>query len=113
MPTHWYNIQADLPEPLPPPKDPPTGPSRLKALPEMLVGECLRQETSTERWIPIPEEVLDLYAQAGRPRPPIRAPPPEKALKTPAEKDHKAEVYSPEGRHQGNTGPAPAWDRDE
>ncbi|TLZ53705.1 MAG: TrpB-like pyridoxal-phosphate dependent enzyme, partial [Methanobacteriota archaeon] len=72
MPTHWYNIQADLPEPLPPPKDPPTGPSRLKALPEMLVAECLRQETSTERWIPIPEEVLDLYAQAGRPRPLIR-----------------------------------------
>ena len=36
-PTKWYNILADLPEPLPPPKDPETGPSRLKALPELLI----------------------------------------------------------------------------
>src|SRR5437773_7493775 len=37
-PTQWYNILADLPEPLPPPKDPETGPSRLKALPELLLA---------------------------------------------------------------------------
>jgi tryptophan synthase beta chain len=109
MPTHWYNIQADLPEPLPPPKDPPTGPSRLKALPEMLIGECLRQESSTERWIPIPEEILDLYAQAGRPRPLIRARRLEKALKTPAKMYYKAEFYSPTGSHKVNTALAQAW----
>ena len=51
LPTRWYNIQADMPEPVPPPRDPPSGPSRIKALPEMLVAECLRQETSTERWV--------------------------------------------------------------
>src|SRR2546428_8453845 len=56
-PTKWYNIQADLPEPLPPPKDPATGPSRIKALPELLIGECLRQENSTQRWIEIPSEI--------------------------------------------------------
>ncbi|HTD81710.1 MAG TPA: TrpB-like pyridoxal phosphate-dependent enzyme [Thermoplasmata archaeon] len=109
MPTHWYNIQADLPEPLPPPKDPPTGPSRLKALPEMLLAECLRQETSTERWIPIPEEILDLYAQAGRPRPLIRARRLEKVLKTPAKMYYKAEFYSPTGSHKVNTALAQAW----
>src|SRR2546426_9633879 len=89
-PTKWYNIQADLPEPLPPPKDPPEGPSRLKALPEMLLAECLRQETSTERWIPIPEEILELHAQAGRPRPLIRAPRLDKAVRTPAKLYYKA-----------------------
>src|SRR5206468_1872225 len=57
-PTKWYNIQADLPEPLPPPKDPATGPSRIKALPGLLIGECLRQENSTQRWIDIPSESL-------------------------------------------------------
>ena len=72
-PTKWYNIQADLPEPLPPPKDPATGPSRIKALPDLLIGECLRQENSTQRWIEIPPEIQDLYRQAGRPRPLIRA----------------------------------------
>jgi len=84
MPTHWYNIQADLPEPVPPPKDPDDGPSRLKALPEMLISECLRQESTTERWVTIPEEILELYAQAGRPRPLIRARRLEKGLGTPA-----------------------------
>src|SRR5437899_8339781 len=72
-PTKWYNIQADLPEPLPPPKDPATGPSRIKALPGLLIGECLRQENSTQRWIDIPSEIQDLYRQAGRPRPLVRA----------------------------------------
>src|SRR5205809_6358903 len=72
-PTKWYNIQADLPEPLPPPKDPKTGPSRLKSLPELLLAECLRQENSTERWLEIPPEVQELYRQAGRPRPLVRA----------------------------------------
>src|SRR3972149_1031772 len=71
-PTKWYNIRADLPEPLPPPKDPETGPSRIKSLPELLLGECLRQENATERWIDIPPEIQDLYLQAGRPRPLFR-----------------------------------------
>src|SRR5207244_8946287 len=83
-PTKWYNIQADLPEPLPPPKDPATGPSRIKALPDLLVGECLRQENSTQRWIDIPPEVQDLYHQAGLPRQLIRARPLADRLGTPA-----------------------------
>jgi len=109
MPTRWYNIQADLPEPLPPPIDPPEGPSRVKALPEMLLGECLRQESATQRWIDIPPEVLELYAQAGRPRPLFRARRLEKLLGTPAKLYYKAEFYSPTGSHKVNTALAQAW----
>src|SRR3989442_2009756 len=108
-PTKWYNIQADLPEPLPPPKDPETGPSRLKALPELLLAECLRQENSTERWIGIPPEVQELYRQAGRPRPLIRARRLEKRLGTPAHPYYKTEFYSPNGSPKVNTALAQAW----
>ncbi|HII40153.1 MAG TPA: TrpB-like pyridoxal phosphate-dependent enzyme, partial [Thermoplasmata archaeon] len=108
-PTKWYNIQADLPEPLPPPKDPEQGPSRVKALPDLLLGECLRQENSTERWIDIPEEVQELYVQAGRPRPLIRARRLEQKLGTPAHLYYKAEFYSPTGSHKVNTALAQAY----
>ena len=108
-PTKWYNIQADLPEPLPPPKDPATGPSRIKALPELLIGECLRQENSTQRWIDIPSEIQDLYRQAGRPRPLIRARRLEERLGTPARLYYKTEFYSPTGSHKVNTALAQAW----
>ncbi len=108
-PTKWYNIQADLPEPLPSPMDPKEGPSRIKALPDLLVGECLRQENSTERWIPIPDDVQDLYRQAGRPRPLIRARRLEERLGTPARMYYKTEFYSPTGSHKVNTALAQAW----
>ena len=103
LPTRWYNIIADLPEPLPPPKDPDSGESRLKLLPKMLLETCLKQENSTERWVDIPEELLELYAQAGRPRPLFRAVNLEKKLNTPARLYYKAEFYSPTGSHKVNT----------
>ncbi|HEX9341352.1 MAG TPA: TrpB-like pyridoxal phosphate-dependent enzyme [Thermoplasmata archaeon] len=108
-PTRWYNILADLPEPLPPPKDPEEGPSRIKALPDLLLRECLRQENSTQRWIDIPQEIQDLYRQAGRPRPLIRARRLEQRLGTPARLYYKAEFYSPTGSHKVNTALAQAW----
>jgi hypothetical protein len=80
LPTQWYNILPDLPEPLPPPQDPKEGPSRLKNLPNLMIGECLRQEFSSDRWIDIPGGVMDLYAKAGRPRPLFRASGLEKRL---------------------------------
>ncbi len=109
LPTKWYNIQPDLPEPLPPPKDPEEGPSRLKELSEVLIGECLRQENATARWIDIPSEVVDLYHQAGRPRPLCRAHRLETRLKTPAKLYYKAEFYSPTGSHKVNTALAQSW----
>ncbi len=109
LPTHWYNIQPDLPQPLPPPMDPEVGPSRVAQLPQLLVGECLRQEMSTERWIPIPEELRDLYVQVGRPRPLFRARSLEKHLGTPARLYYKSEFYSPTGSHKVNTALAQAY----
>ena len=109
LPTKWYNIQPDLPEPLPPPKDPEEGPSRLKQLSEVLIGECLRQENATARWIDIPPEIVDLYLQAGRPRPLFRARRLETRLKTPAKLYYKAEFYSPTGSHKVNTALAQSW----
>ena len=73
MPHRWYNILPDLPEPLPPPKDPEEGESRLAVLPKMLLAECLKQDSSTQQWIGIPDGLQELYAQAGRPRPLFRA----------------------------------------
>jgi tryptophan synthase beta chain len=109
LPTHWYNILPDLPEPLPPPKDPDVGPSRIQKLPGYLIGECLRQEMSTERWVEIPEVLRGYYEQAGRPRPLFRARSLEAALKTPARLYYKSEFYSPTGSHKVNTAIAQAY----
>lgn len=103
MPTRWYNILPDLPEPLPPPMDPDTGPSRLQNLPNLLVGECLKQEMSQDNWIDMPEDLRELYFQAGRPRPLFRALNLEKKLDTPAKMYYKGEFFSPTGSHKVNT----------
>jgi len=109
LPRHWYNIIPDLPEPLPPPQDPDTGPSRVAQLPKLLIGTCLAQEMSGERWIPVPDGLRELYFQAGRPRPLFRALSLEKALGTPARLYYKAEFYSPTGSHKVNTALAQAY----
>ncbi len=109
LPTKWYNVLADLPEPLPPPKDDDPAQSRLARLQRVLVKECLRQETSTERWIAIPDEVRELYLKAGRPRPLFRAKRLEKRLGTPARLYYKAEFLSPTGSHKVNTALPQAW----
>ncbi|MCX7996018.1 MAG: pyridoxal-phosphate dependent enzyme, partial [candidate division WOR-3 bacterium] len=109
IPTQWYNIIPDLPEPLPPPQDPPVGESRIKNLPNLLLEECLNQEFSNQRWIDIPGGILDLYAKAGRPRPLFRATNLEKKLQTPARLYYKGEFFSPTGSHKVNTALAQCW----
>jgi len=99
----WYNILPDLPQPLPPPKEPETGHSRLEFLSKVMVKKCLEQESSDQRWVPIPEELRELYIQAGRPRPLRRARKLEKFLKTPAHLYWKREDLSPTGSHKVNT----------
>src|ERR1700690_4152559 len=84
IPKQWYNLLADFPEPLPPPLHPgtkqPLPPEALLAIfPENLV----KQEMCPDRWVPIPEEVRDIYT-LWRPTPLLRAVRLEKALKTPA-----------------------------
>jgi tryptophan synthase beta chain len=102
-------VLPDLPEPLPPPKDPEEGQPRLKRLEEVLLRHAREQEVSDRRWIPIPDGIQDLYEQAGRPRPLFRALRLEEALGTPARLYYKAEFYSPTGSHKVNTALAQAW----
>jgi tryptophan synthase beta chain len=110
LPTKWYNIAPDLLEPLPPPKEPETGPSRLEFLAKTMTRECLKQEMATERWIPIPEEIRELYIQAGRPRPLHRARRLEKHLGLKKVRlYYKREDLSPTGSHKVNTALAQAY----
>ncbi|MEI2811783.1 MAG: TrpB-like pyridoxal phosphate-dependent enzyme [Nocardioides sp.] len=103
MPTHWYNIMADLPTPPPPPLHPgtrePVGPEDLAPLFPM---ELILQEVSGERFIEIPEPVQEVYRQ-WRPSPLYRARSLEKKLGTPARIYYKFEGVSPAGSHKTNT----------
>jgi tryptophan synthase beta chain len=110
IPTSWYNIQADLPESLPPPLDPSTGkPVNPTLLERIFAKELVRQEVSTERFIKIPYEVLDAYLRLPRPTPLYRARMLEKYLHTPAQIYFKCENFSPTGSHKTNTAIAQAY----
>ena len=103
IPKAWYNVQADMPQPM----DPPLNPRTLKPLvPEDLLSifpmELIRQEASLERWIEIPEEVREALS-IWRPTPLVRARRLEKALDTPAKIYFKNESVSPTGSHKPNT----------
>jgi tryptophan synthase beta chain len=109
IPKDWYNILPDLPEPLPPPLNPvtrePIDPSDLEAI---FAKELIRQEVSQDRWIPIPDEVREVY-RLWRPTPLYRAYRLERALKTPARIYYKYEGVSPPGSHKPNTAVAQAY----
>ncbi len=109
MPTHWYNILPDLPRPLDPPLNPET---KEPVTPDMLAPlfpmALIEQEVSQERYIEIPDEVLDIY-RIYRPTPLIRASNLEKALDTPAKIYYKWEGVSPAGSHKPNTAIAQAY----
>jgi tryptophan synthase beta chain len=110
LPKKWYNIVPDIPGGLPPPKEPGTGESRMQALQQRLVGECLRQEMSTDRWIDIPDEIRELYIHAGRPRPLYRALRLEMKLGLKKVRIYyKREDLSPTGSHKVNTAIAQAY----
>ncbi|MHB1418583.1 MAG: TrpB-like pyridoxal phosphate-dependent enzyme [Bacillota bacterium] len=103
IPTRWYNIQADMPNPLQPPLNPATKePIGPEALAPIFAMELIKQEVSNERWIDIPEEVQELY-RLWRPTPLYRAHRLEKALDTPARIYYKYEGTSPAGSHKLNT----------
>jgi tryptophan synthase beta chain len=110
MPTHWYNVQADLPEPLPPTLNPitkePATPEFMHALFPM---ECIMQEANTtDRYIEIPDEILDIY-RTWRPTVLHRAYKLEKALDTPAKIFYKYEGTNQAGSHKPNTAVAQAY----
>lgn len=109
IPTQWYNVQADLPRPLPPVLHPgthqPVGPDDLAPLFPMAL---IMQEVSQDRWIDIPEEVREIY-KLWRPTPLLRARRLEKALGTPAHIYYKYEGVSPSGSHKLNTATPQAY----
>jgi tryptophan synthase beta chain len=109
IPTHWYNVAADLDSLPPPPLHPgtgqPLGPDDLAPLfPMALIG----QEVSAERWVPIPDEVRAAYA-LWRPTPLHRAHRLEEALGTKSRIFYKYEGVSPSGSHKPNTAVAQAY----
>jgi tryptophan synthase beta chain len=103
MPTQWYNIIPDLPTPPPPPLHPatkqPVGPEDLAPL---FPPALIEQEVTTERYIDIPAEVLDVY-KLWRPSPLYRAHRLEKAIGTTSRIYYKYEGVSPAGSHKPNT----------
>ncbi len=109
IPTHWYNILTDLPEPLPPPLHPATQqPIKPEDMLPIFPENLVMQEFSPERWVEIPEPVREIYA-LWRPTPLLRAVRLEKALQTPAHIYYKYEGVSPAGSHKPNTAVAQAY----
>jgi len=103
MPDAWYNINPDLPVPLPPPLHPATKqPVSADDLAVLFPPELIKQEVSMDRWISIPGEVMDAY-RLYRPSPLRRAYRLEKLLDTPAKIYYKNESVSPAGSHKLNT----------
>jgi tryptophan synthase beta chain len=109
LPTAWFNVLPVMPEPLQPPLHPatrePVGPDDLAPLFPM---GLIAQEVSTDQWIDIPGEVLDIL-RLWRPTPLVRAEPLEAALGTPARIYYKDESISPAGSHKPNTAVAQAF----
>lgn len=108
MPRQWYNLAADFKNP----PLPPLGPDGRPVSPDMLAPvfpmNLIEQEVSQERWIDIPEKVLELYS-LWRPSPLYRAKRLEEALGTPAKIYYKNEGVSPAGSHKPNTAIAQAY----
>ena len=108
IPKQWYNLAADLPSPM----EPPLGPDGNPISPDMLAPvfpmNLIEQEVSQERWIDIPQEILDILYR-WRPSPLRRAVYLERHLQTPARIYYKDESVSPPGSHKPNTAVAQAW----
>ncbi|MBV7335241.1 TrpB-like pyridoxal phosphate-dependent enzyme [Chloroflexi bacterium TSY] len=103
IPTHWYNIVADMPnKPLPPLNPATNEPIGPEALAPLFPMELIMQEVSQDPWIEIPEAVRDVYSM-WRTTPLYRARNLEKALDTPAKIYYKYEGVSPAGSHKPNT----------
>ena len=110
VPKDFYNIAADLKTPLSPPIHPGTKePVPPEAFYPLFPHEVVRQEYSTERFIPIPGEVREALLRSGRPMPLFRATRLEAHLKTPAKIYFKHEGMNPCGSHKPNTAIAQAY----
>ena len=102
IPTHLYNIAADLPVPPSPPLGPDGAPARPEQLAAIFPPAIIEQEMSTARWIEIPQQVREIF-RLWRPSPLVRAVRLEAALGTPAKIFFKYEGGSPAGSHKPNS----------
>lgn len=108
IPTHWYNVVADMPNPPAPYLSPDGKPVSPEAMSAIFPPNILEQEMSAERWIPIPEKVREIY-RLWRPSPLYRALPLEQMLETPAKIYFKYEGVSPAGSHKSNSAVAQVY----
>ncbi|PKI69890.1 hypothetical protein CRG98_009765 [Punica granatum] len=109
IPSRWYNLAADLPVKPPPPLHPKTfQPINPEDLSPLFPNELIKQEASQDRFIDIPDEVIDIYG-LWRPTPLIRARRLEKLLDTPARIYYKYEGVSPAGSHKPNSAVPQVW----
>ncbi|MCL2161999.1 MAG: TrpB-like pyridoxal phosphate-dependent enzyme [Betaproteobacteria bacterium] len=102
IPTHWYNIAADLPAPPAPSLLPDGSVAQAEQLEVIFPSAIVEQEMSRERWIEIPYEVREIF-RLWRPSPLVRAVRLEQALGTPAKIFFKYEGVSPTGSHKPNS----------
>jgi len=108
IPRQWYNIVADFPHKPKPPVTPDGTPITPDTLSPVFPMNLIEQEASMERWIDIPEEILEILYR-WRPSPLRRAVYLERYLGTPARIYYKDESVSPPGSHKPNTAVAQAW----
>lgn len=108
LPTHWYNVIADMPNPPAPYLGPDGKPITAEMMCTIFAPDLVEQETSTQRWIEIPKEVLEIY-RLWRPSPLYRAHRLEALLDTPAKIYYKYEGVSPAGSHKPNSAIAQAY----
>ncbi len=109
IPRYWYNVLADLPNPLPPPLHPESGePLDPSALAPLFPQALIEQEVTRDALIPIPAPVREIYS-LWRPTPLYRAKQLEESLETPAKIFYKYEGVSPAGSHKPNTAVAQAY----
>lgn len=102
IPTHWYNVVADLSTPPAPPLGADGKPATAEQMQAIFPDRIIEQEMSAERWIEIPDEVREIY-KIWRPSPLMRAVRLERALGTPAKIFYKYEGVSPAGSHKPNS----------
>jgi len=108
IPRQWYNLAADLPTPPQPPVGPDGQPITPDKLAPVFPMNLIEQEVCQDRWVDIPEEILQILYR-WRPTPLHRARFLEEALGTPARIYYKNESVSPPGSHKPNTAVAQAW----
>lgn len=109
LPSYWYNILPDLPEPIPPMRLGTGEIVKPEMLEKLFTHTVVKQEFSMERYISIPSDLRKTYLEIGRPTPLLRAKRLEEYLNTPARIYYKYEGVTPTGSHKVNTALAQAY----